>query len=144
MLSSCCVDCKNEGIKHRQHTTSVYHILYYGKLFWPNLVICRPMLLCESIFIYLFSPSSHLYDMGHVSHNVHQITILKTLNFNYTISNSSTDTYHSSIVDKEQCIETNCTNKKPHVAPIRSKYFLGRTYAGIHNMLFCFSILMFF
>ena len=58
-------------------------------------------------FIYLFTPSSHLYDIGHVSHNAHQITVLKILNFNYTTSNSSIDTYHSSIVDKEQCTETN-------------------------------------
>ena len=55
----------------------------------------------------LFSPSSYLYDIGHVSHNVHQITIPKTLNFNYTISNSSIDIYHTSIADKEQCIEAN-------------------------------------
>ena len=65
--------------------------------------------LGEKMFyvIYLFSPSSHLYDIRHISHNVHQITILKTLNFNYTISNSSIDTYRSSIVDKKQCIEAN-------------------------------------
>ena len=55
----------------------------------------------------LFSPSSHLYDIGHISHNIHQITILKTLNFNYTVSNSSVDTYHNSIVDKKWCIEAN-------------------------------------
>ena len=27
--------------------------------------------------IYLFSPSSHHHDIGHISHNIHQITMLK-------------------------------------------------------------------
>ena len=46
----------------------------------------------------------HLYDIGHFSHNVHQITILKTLFFNYTISNCSIDTYHSCIVVRNKYV----------------------------------------
>jgi hypothetical protein len=34
-------------------TTSVYYILNYGKLFQPNLVIFRPLLLYESMYFIL-------------------------------------------------------------------------------------------
>ena len=44
----------------------------------PFHIVLLAALCCVNLnlFIYLFSPSSHLYDIGHVSHIIHQITIL--------------------------------------------------------------------
>ena len=68
--------------------------------------VIRKIAVPGFLFIYLVHPVVFMTSDTSVIMYI-KLQYFKALNFNYTVSNSSIDTYYSSIVDKEQCIEAN-------------------------------------